>query len=324
MRRNIMLTTACMLAVLITSAAPGNPTSQSTPEQTVERDWSRQEKLKQRAPGCREAVSDVLQRGEALLKDLAELGADEVVSQAAEKLAACRRRHDELAAREETDSDVAAEWDELYLRTRWIVRRAALNNPLLDFDELLFVKRFTPSVAHQCSHHVGSSQVPGGDLCVLSGLKPDGKVRSVLGDLLPSGAIGRPDLSFDARQIVFPYAAPRPNPTAYPHGLPGQVGGACLDYQLYEINVGSEGDSGTGLRKLTTGPHENTSKVYFDINNPLRYSWEKPPKKNKPQTKKEFKELYGSTPVVMQDGSLGTLEEYAEVDRRNKCSTLTR
>ena len=73
-----------------------------------------------------------------------------------------------------------------------------------------------------------------------------------------------------------------------------------------------------------TGPHENTSKVYFDINNPLRYSWEKPPKKNKPQTKKEFKELYGSTPVVMQDGSLGTLEEYAEVDRRNKCSTLTR
>ncbi|NQU26143.1 MAG: hypothetical protein HQ567_33065, partial [Candidatus Nealsonbacteria bacterium] len=242
---------------------PDRDPSQLTPDQTVEHDWRRQERLKRRATGCRAAVADALQRGEALLKDLADLGAGEVVSEAAETLAACRRRYDELAAREEANTDVVVDWNRLYIETRWTVRRAALSNPLLDFDELLFVKRFTPSVGHQCSHHVGASQIPGGDLCVLTGLKPDGKVRSVLGDRLPVGAIGRPDLSFDAERIVFPYAAPRPVPTAYRTGQPGEVAGACLDYQLYEMGVGSEGNSGTGLRKLTAGPYENTEPCYL-------------------------------------------------------------
>jgi len=231
---------------------------QRAPKELIPWDWRRQERIKRHSPGSRAAVADVLDRGAALLADLRELGAAEAVRTASEQLARCRRRHDELAAQEEAGNNPVADWEKLYFEARWAVRKAAFANPLLDFDELLFVKRYTPGIAHQCSHHVGSSQRPGSDLCIISGIRPDGEVRSVLRDQLPPGAISRPDLSFDARTIVFPYAAPRPKPTSYPYGKPGLVGGACLDYQLYEVGV-----DGSDLRQLTTGPYENTEPCYL-------------------------------------------------------------
>jgi hypothetical protein len=240
------------------SLAPERGPADLTPEGMIRYDWYRQERIRRRKPGCREAVAELLDRGDALVADLAELGANAVAATAAEELVAFRREYGQLAQREEAGRSPGAEWDKLYFDARWVVRRAAFSNPLLDFDELLFVKRITPEIAHQCSHHVGSSQRPGADLCVLSGLGPDGEVRSLLGDQLPPGGIGRPDLSFDARRIVFPYAAPRDEPTAYRSGLPGVVGGACLDYQIHEIGV-----DGSGLRQLTDGPKENTEPCYL-------------------------------------------------------------
>ena len=237
---------------------PESADSFASVEALVEMDWRRQERVKHRIPGCHAAVSDVLSRGAALVPDLAELDAAKVAHDLDQRLAEFRRQHDGLLAREAAGEKVLSEWERLYLDARWVVRRAAFKNPLLDFDQLLFVKRFTPRAAHQCSHHVGSAQRPGSDLCILSGLKPDGDVRSIIGDQLPSGAIGRPDLSFDATAILFPHAAPRPEPTAYPGGLPDQKGGDCLDYQVYEIGV-----DGSGLRQLTTGPSENTEPCYL-------------------------------------------------------------
>ena len=177
---------------------------------------------------------------------------------ASAELAEHRRRFDALHEREDAGALVSGEWERLYRDARYAVREAVFANPLLGFEELLFVKRYTPPIGHQCSFHVGSAQQVGGDLCILRGLRPDGEVRSVLGDRLPAGAVGRPDLSYDARRVAFPYAAPRPEPTAYPYGKPGLVGGACLDYQVYEIGV-----DGSGLRRLTSGPSENTEPCYL-------------------------------------------------------------
>ncbi len=228
------------------------------PDWQIENDWHRQERAKRRRPGSRQAVDDVIARGRLLATDLRELGARNVARVTDEKLAVCRRRFDELCRKESEGLSAADGWPRLYRDARRVVREAAFANPLLDFDEILFVKRHTPPIGHQCSHHVGSAQIPGGDLCVLRGLRPDGDVRSLIGDRLPTGAIGRPDLSYDARRVVFPYAAPRPEPTVYPYGKPGRVGGACLDYQLCEIGV-----DGTGLRRLTDGPGENTEPCYL-------------------------------------------------------------
>jgi hypothetical protein len=150
-------------------------------------------------------------------------------------------------------------------------------HPALNFDELLFVKRHTPAYAHQCSHHVGEAQQPGADLCVLSvaptsptqsvgrrhdaGWKPalQVNVRSVLNGQLPPGGIGRQDLSFDAKRIVFPYAAPRAKLTAYGIGVHGARGGACVMYDIYEIGV-----DGKGLKRLTNVPDaEDTEPCYL-------------------------------------------------------------
>jgi hypothetical protein len=230
-----------------------------TPEALVHWDWFRQERVKRRRPGSREAVADVLDRGEALSHDLEELGAAPAAQALDEELASYRQQQNALTEAAEAGKNVAIAWEDLYFEARWAVRKAAFENPLLDFDELLFVKRHTPSVAHQCSHHVGTSQRPGADVCVLEGLRPDGDVRSVIGDQLPSGGIGRPDLSYDATRIVFPYAAPRQVPTPYRAGIPGEEDtGPCLAYQIYEIGV-----DGGGLRRLTDGPHENTEPCYL-------------------------------------------------------------
>jgi len=229
-----------------------------TPEALIQWDWFRQERIKRRRPGSRAAVADVLDRGEALSRDLKQLNAEPVASLLDDHIAGFRRRHDQLCKAEESGESVSVGWEELYFEARWAVRRAAFENPLLDFGEILFVKRYTPSIAHQCSHHVGTSQRPGADLCVLKGLCPDGEVRSVLGDQLAPGGFGRPDLSYDATRIVFPYAAPRQVPTPYQAGIPDVDTGPCVAYQIHEIGV-----DGSGLRRLTDGPHENTEPCYL-------------------------------------------------------------
>lgn len=228
------------------------------PKWQIENDWRRQERTRRLRVGSRAAVAGVLARGDLLLKDLRQQGARDAAEAAGLKLAECRRLFDALCRREDGGAKIAPGWAQLYRKARYAVRDAAFANPCLDFDELLFVKRYTPAIGHQCSHHVGSAQRPGGDLCILRGLRPDGEVRSVIKDRLPVGAIGRPDLSFDGRRVLFPYAAPRPKPTPYPYGKPGLVGGACLDYQVYEVGI-----DGDDLRQLTHGPAENTEPCYL-------------------------------------------------------------
>jgi len=202
-------------------------------------------------------VEGVLRRGGLLAKELRRLGAAAAAKTAETRLAELARQRDDLAQETTPGQEAEAAWSALYLRTRWAVRKAAFANPLLDFDELLFVRRHWPG-GHQALHHVGESQKPGADLTILKGLSPKGQVRSVIGEQLAPGGIGRPDLSFDGGRIVFSYAAPRQPATRY-RSEPGYSGGTCLMYDVYEINV-----DGTGLRRLTNCPDsEDTEPCYL-------------------------------------------------------------
>jgi len=150
-------------------------------------------------------------------------------------------------------------WLRLYQKARWIVRDLAFANPSLDFDELLFVKRKWPNVNHQCSHQVGEAQLPPANLCVLKGLQGDGQVRELLTGEMAAGGIGRPDLSFDARRIVFPYAAPRRPATTYGIGAHGARGGSCFAYDICEVGI-----DGSNPHKLTDTPEiEDTEPCYL-------------------------------------------------------------
>ncbi len=103
-----------------------------------------------------------------------------------------------------------------------------------DFDKLVFVRRYTFQSTHIYTDHYDGSTMAGGNLCVLSPVTPDGKVTELVPEL-QDGIIGRFDLSFDAKRIVFSYKP-----------APGK------GYRIFEV-----GTDGTGLRQLThDGPDE--------------------------------------------------------------------
>jgi hypothetical protein len=148
----------------------------------------------------------------------------------------------------------------VYREARSAVRAALFRDPALTFDELLFVKRHWPTGRHQCAHRVGEHQTPGADLCILKGLRPDGAVRGLLPpELAAACGVGRPDLSFDGKTLVFPLARPRTPPTPYrwaaghaaydpanPADSAAYRGGACQMYDIWTVGV-----DGGGLRNLT-------------------------------------------------------------------------
>ncbi len=225
---------------------------------TIEADWQRQEQVTRSVKATSpEALQGALERSELMIRDIRELGAGDAVNEAQQKLLKIRQQQETLT---KANTKAGNDWLQLYLQTRWIVRDLAFSNPLLDFDELLFVKRHWPRWAHQCSHRVGEAQIPGATLSVLTGLHPDAKVRDLLSGKFAKGGIGRPDLSFDGRRVVFPFATARDSGDMnYGHGKPGHRGGHCLMYDIYEVDI-----EGGEPRRLTESlESEDTEPCYL-------------------------------------------------------------
>jgi len=124
-----------------------------------------------------------------------------------------------------------------------------LDNPLIAFDRLLFVKRKTYQSNHYYTDYINGCRYYGGNLCILS--LRDGKVT----DLVPSmkdGIFGRFDLSFDAQRVVFDWKAK------------GDEG-----FRIYEVGV-----DGRGLRQITFPPPDEPERIrkYRNKNvDPLQY-----------------------------------------------------
>ncbi len=240
------------------SGARATPKISPQTRQLIEKDWERQEQVTRGLKaGSPKALDGALKRGRLMIEDFRALGADKPASTAKQKLDAIQSRRDALVKENRANGNA---WRGLYLAARWAIRELAFSNPHLDFDELLFVRRHWPRFRHQCSHRVGEAQTRGANLSILKGLRPDGKVRSLLTGEYAGGGIGRPDLSCDGKRIVFPYAAPRPGrPTSYGIGKPGHRGGGCLMYDIFEVGI-----DGTGLKRLTNSPDsEDTEPCYL-------------------------------------------------------------
>jgi hypothetical protein len=185
--------------------------------------------------GDRDPLDVILRRTESLLSDISRMPAAPKLARPTSELSALRAQADK------TDVKAAKERRAIFDKVCHLRRRIAFANPLLDFKELLILKRVLPAYDHMCDQYYGLAQRPGGGLYVLSdpfGTKP--QIRSVLdksvvsngrlkgqklsggpnrqwkvtykgqqgvtsGDDTVGGSFLSPDLSFDGKRIAFAY-----------------------------------------------------------------------------------------------------------------------
>ena len=162
----------------------------------------------------------------------------------------------------------------LYLQVRWVVRGVVFSNPDLDFDRLLFVKRFTQETYPDvCLNHMPWCSRPGGDLCILSALVgpklPSAlaapgdaalDLRYVLNRALGPGHVHGMDLWWHGSRVVFGYAR---TPTDEP---PANWLDRARSYDfrrtvepthIYEIGI-----DGQHLRQITEGEWSDLDPTY--------------------------------------------------------------
>lgn len=160
----------------------------------------------------------------------------------AEELAELDRlaRRLEAAASQALDAPAA---EEVYLLVRRVKRRMMLKNPVVDFRQLLFIDQpypQGPEWRHQAIHRLGHRAVCGGRLLALDGLDPGGRIRQLAPRDKP-GSFWRPDLSFDAKNVLFCYKA---------HDEKA--------FHLYAMNL-----DGSGLRQLTAGDYDDLDPIHL-------------------------------------------------------------
>ena len=196
-------------------------------------------------------VAAVVERGVKLAENLRRLGANLDAQESALRQAADQWRQLPADAPDEARRKV-------YFRARWAVRRMALANPLLDFDDLLFAKRAPGSFTHMCDQYYGWFSRPGGGLYVLEKFKSDAPRVRCLSTELPAGSVLRPELSYDGKRVLFAHCKYYPKLAGEQNKLDkGNVPEDAF-YHLYEINL-----DGTGLRRLTRGKYDDFDGRYL-------------------------------------------------------------
>ncbi len=227
----------------------------------------------------RDPLDVVLRRTAALAADLNTMPGAPDLAELEKRLAALARRA------EATNIDDADARQAIFEEVCKLRRKIAFSNPLLNFNELVFIKRRRALFNHLCDQHYGMAAAPGGGLYVLEGAFSDSPtVRDVLADSIlekgrlsgeklwggpsdvlptarfdgegnrigeetPGGTFLSPDLSYDGKTILFAYVENRGDMEHRHHTDPAQGHwheGRC--YHIFKVNV-----DGTNLEQLTDG-----------------------------------------------------------------------
>lgn len=131
-------------------------------------------------------------------------------------------------------------WPELLSALKALRRRIIFSHPLLDFSDLLINKQPPTGFSHQCDQYLGRHSRPGPGLVVLRNWKSASpEPIELLKDKLPVGSVAHPDLSYDAKKILFSYCD---------HSVTNR---SHRRFFIWEIN-----SDGTGLRQLTGGEQD--------------------------------------------------------------------
>lgn len=197
-----------------------------------------------------------LERGRMLAADLRTVGVD---TRSAE------RELDEIAEQlAKMPRDASEESQQaVYLKARRTIRQLAFANPLLDFDRLVFVKRFTQETYPDvCLNHMPWVSRPGGDICTLAFEGPDvpPRVQNVIRDALGPGHVHGMDLRWDAERIVFGYAKATSNEP--PEGWRDRRTNYDLRRTVEPTHIFEIGVDGNDLRQITDGQWSDLDPTY--------------------------------------------------------------
>lgn len=133
-------------------------------------------------------------------------------------------------------ADAVNQRRQLDATVRQLRRQIIFAHPLLDFDRLLVNKCPAPGYAHQSRQYLGRYSRPGPGLAVLGAWKDKPHAALLLEGRLPRGSVLHPDLSFDARRVVFAFCDHTPRDPNW------------RQFFLWEVGI-----DGSRLRRLT-GP----------------------------------------------------------------------
>ncbi len=238
----------------------------------------------------RDPTDVVLRRTAALMKDLKRmLGVGYRPAEGHEqRIARLLALEQQLAALQAAATTVepkqTAQRYALFEAACYLRRQIAFCNPLLDFSDIVFIKRHRPLYNHMCDQYYGMAARPGGGLYVLhDAFGPNPRVRDVLADSVvqngrlrgqklsggpvnspvmrfdgvgnlhgpqhEGGAFLSPDLSYDAKTLLFAYVECRGDQRHRHHTDPTRGHwdeGRC--YHIFRVNV-----DGSDLRQLTDG-----------------------------------------------------------------------
>ena len=208
----------------------------------VEADWAAQEKRRGRNPQSPEAIRQALQRAGRLLDGLGRLPQAPELS--GERASLTRFR----SAAEKLDSLPDAARLELYRGIRWAVRDAALKNPLLAIQPLVFLQRhrFVSQMLHEyLGYFCDYGDISGGGVFVLENPGRSPQMRDLIAGRLPRGNYTTLALGYDGHTIYFAFAeraATKPD-FASPQRR-------C--FHLYSVQA-----DGSNLRQLTNGTDDD-------------------------------------------------------------------
>ena len=196
-------------------------------------------------------MARVVLQGVNLAENLRRLGANVGTHEIALRQSAERWRQLPVDAPDEARRKI-------YFQARWAVRRMALANPLLDFDDLLFAKRAPGSFTHMWDQYYGWFSRPGGGLYVLERFKTDAPRLRCLTREFPPGSVLATRTLVRRQDGLFAYCKYYPGwPASRTSSTRSNVPEDAF-YHLYEINL-----DGTGLRRLTHGKYDDFDGRYL-------------------------------------------------------------
>jgi len=204
-----------------------------------------------RAPALAPLVAEVVQQGLQLVDELQQRGVD--TAAAAAELKAILSRIEQLG----TDAGPEAT-RQLYFQAQEQIRALSFQNPLLNFDTILFVKRAPTLFPHVSDQHYGWWSRPGGGIYLLKGLRSGAPPPECLPQAWPPGNFIGPALSYDGRKILFAYCRHYPELVNVADKTDKEKLPEDSFYHVFEMNV-----DGSGVRQLTRGRYDDFDARYL-------------------------------------------------------------